>query len=223
MLAAANVGGRTTFPEPAMGLQKQILNSVHNVAVFKRRVRVLAEHLTEAIDEGKTVLDVGCGDGSIASAVVALKPHLRFQGIDVMLRPHTAIPAQLYDGGRIPFDDDSFDWVTIVDVLHHTDDPAAVLTECARVARMGVVIKDHLREGFGARRTLRLMDWVGNRGHDVRLPYNYLSRAEWQDIFDRIKVTPTGWNQSLGLYPQPFTHAFDRDLHFITTVRATAP
>ena len=31
------------------------------------------------------------------------------------------------------------------------------------------------------------MDWVGNRGHDVRLPYNYLSKAEWNAIFDSIE------------------------------------
>lgn len=52
----------------------------------------------------------------------------------------------------------------------------------ARVARRGVVIKDHLREGPLAGPTLRLMDWVGNRGHDVRLPYNYLSRRKWTAI-----------------------------------------
>ena len=205
-----------------MDIQKQILNSVHGVAVFKRRVRVLAEHLADELDGGGSVLDVGCGDGSIAQAIMAQKPQLKFEGIDVLLRPHAAIPVQVYDGDRIPFADKSFDWVTVIDVLHHTDEPARVLAECARVARRGVVIKDHLREGFGARRTLRLMDWVGNKGHDVRLPYNYLSKAEWTAVFDRIKVSPVTWNQRLALYPQPFSLAFDRSLHFIATVRATA-
>ena len=32
-------------------------------------------------------------------------------------------------------------------------------------------------------RTLAFMDWVGNKGHDVRLPYNYLSKAEWTAVF----------------------------------------
>lgn len=201
-----------------MDLQKQILNTAHNAAVFRRRVRVLADHLAKTIGAGETVLDVGCGDGSIAQAIMERRPELGFRGIDVMLRPHSAIPSDVYDGVTIPYPDKSFDWVTIVDVLHHTDDAAAVLAECARVARQGVVIKDHLREGFAANSTLRVMDWVGNRGHDVRLPYNYPSKAEWFDIFQRINVTPTRWNETLNLYPQPFSLLFDRGLHFVAAV-----
>lgn len=201
-----------------MGLEKRILNGVHDVAVFQRRVRVLSEHLAGEIDGGGTALDVGCGDGSIAQAIMTLRPGLSFEGIDVMLRPRSAIPAKAYDGKRIPHEDKSFDWVTVVDVLHHTDDPARVLVECLRVARRGVVLKDHLRDGLGAYPTLRLMDWVGNRGHDVRLPYNYLSRAEWNVLFREIGASPASWKESLNLYPPPFSLVFDRGLHFVATL-----
>jgi 2-polyprenyl-3-methyl-5-hydroxy-6-metoxy-1,4-benzoquinol methylase len=206
--------------EAIVGLQKQILNGAHNVAVFQRRVRVLSEHLAGELEGGETALDVGCGDGSIAQAIMERQPGLRFEGIDVMLRPHSAIPAQAYDGKRIPHEDNSFDWVTIVDVLHHTDDPECVLGECLRVARRGVVLKDHLRDGWAAYPTLRVMDWVGNRGHDVRLPYNYLSRAEWHAIFSRIGASPATWKETLNLYPAPFSLVFDRGLHFVSTLVA---
>lgn len=200
---------------------KQALNAVHSVAVFNRRIRVLAGHIARHLDEG-TVLDVGCGDGTLAKAVMALKPQLRFSGIDVFLRPTVAIPATAYDGVTIPFEDNAFDWVTIVDVLHHTDDPAAVLAECRRVARKGVVIKDHLREGVMADTTLRFMDWVGNRGHDVRLPYNYLSKAEWSAVFDRAGVATVKSDERLGIYPTPFGSLFDRGLHFVATTQRLA-
>ncbi|MBP0439785.1 class I SAM-dependent methyltransferase [Tianweitania sediminis] len=204
-----------------MAIAKQALNSVHAAAVFNRRIRVLAGHLANHLEDGR-VLDVGCGDGTLARAVMEMKPDLTFSGIDVFLRPSVAIPAEVYDGVTIPYADDAFDWVTIVDVLHHTDTPAAVLKECARVARRGVVIKDHFRDGLLADKTLRFMDWVGNRGHDVRLPYNYLSRREWHAIFDAIGVESTRLDPQLNIYPAPFGAMFDRQLHFVATVRKNA-
>jgi len=198
---------------------KTNFNSIHQAAVMNRRVRVLAGHIAEELRAGGSVLDVGCGDGTIAQSVMALNPSLRYQGIDVFLRPSVAIPAAAYDGETIPFRDDAFDWVTIVDVLHHTDDPGRVLGECLRVARKGVVVKDHLREGFAAGATLRFMDWVGNRGHGVRLPYNYLSAGEWLAIIAANGALAASWKTALGLYPLPFSLAFDRGLHFVGTIR----
>ena len=198
---------------------KSLLNAVHNSAVFNRRVQVLARHLAEAIPGPGRVLDLGSGDGSIAVALMQLRPDLGVEGVDVMLRPRTQIPVTRYDGVTLPFEDRSFDFVTIVDVLHHTADPAAVLAEGARVARNGVVLKDHLLEGFLAGATLRFMDWVGNRGHDVVLPYNYLSRDGWRQAFERAGVTPVSTKDRLGLYPAPFSWGFDRRLHFVTLLK----
>jgi 2-polyprenyl-3-methyl-5-hydroxy-6-metoxy-1,4-benzoquinol methylase len=198
---------------------KQLLNSVHDRLVFRRRVHVLAGLLSQQMPGGATVLDVGSGDGSIASEIMRQQPRLDIRGIDVMLRPKTSIQVDLFDGTKIPFPDKSFDWVTIVDVLHHTDDPKQLIGEAARVAKLGVVIKDHLREGFGAYTTLRLMDWVGNWGHDVGLVYNYMSKAEWNRMFSETGLRPKTWSESLHLYPGPFGNVFDRQLHFVAMLR----
>lgn len=194
---------------------KSLLNAVHNSAVFSRRVGVLAGHLANAVPGPGRVLDLGSGDGSIAAALMQLRPDLEVEGVDVMVRPRTQIPVTKYDGVTLPFEDQSFDFATIVDVLHHTTDPAAVLTEAARVARQGIVLKDHLLEGFLAGPTLRFMDWVGNRGHDVVLPYNYLAREGWQGAYSRAGLAMTSNKQALGIYPAPFSWLFDRKLHFV--------
>jgi SAM-dependent methyltransferase len=194
---------------------KALLNAVHDKAVFGRRVRVLSRQLAEIIPAGGRMLDLGCGDGSIAAAVTRLRPELTVEGVDVLRRPRTHIPVTLFDGKVLPFADRSFDYVTIVDVLHHTESPAAVLAEASRVARRGIVIKDHLLEGVLAGPTLRLMDWVGNRGHDVVLPYNYLSRAAWDAAFATTGCTVAIWRDRLGLYPAPASWLFDRRLHFV--------
>lgn len=198
-----------------MASAKTALNAVHKAAVFNRRVDVLSRHLASIIPTGGTVLDLGAGDGSIAHALTGLRPDLAIEGVDVLIRPRTLIPVKLYDGVTLPFADKTFDYVTIVDVLHHTDDPAAVMREAARVARRGVAIKDHLVEGFAARPTLRFMDWVGNRGHDVRLPYNYLTPGQWDAAFGSAGLREERRIAALDLYPAPFTWLFDRGLHFV--------
>ena len=202
-------------PKAAQRASMALLNAVHHRAVHNRRVRVLSHQLAQIIPDGGRVLDVGCGDGLISREIMNQRPDLEIEGVDVMLRPVTHIPTTTFDGNVLPFADNSFDYVTIVDVLHHTTDPVVMLAESRRVARKGVVIKDHLREGFGAGATLRVMDWVGNRGHDVVLPYNYLTRAEWDEAFRRAGLRVAEWRDELGLYPWPARTIFERRLHFV--------
>jgi SAM-dependent methyltransferase len=195
---------------------KQILNAVHGKLIFGRRVEALADALAKVIPAGAArVLDLGCGDGQVAVALMRRRPELVVEGVDVLVRPVTHIPVTPYDGVGLPFAQESFDHVTIVDVLHHTDNPAAVLREAARVAGRSIVVKDHLREGWLAGPVLRVMDWVGNRGHDVRLPYNYLDTEEWQGAFAAAGVEVTQREEKLGLYPAPLRWIFERRLHFV--------
>src|SRR5687767_9326952 len=137
-----------------------MLGSIHNKLVFSRRVQKLAAAIAERIPQNAHVLDVGCGSGDLAALVMQIRPDVRIEGIDVLVRPATAIPVTEYDGCHIPFGDSSFDAAMVIDVLHHTDDPEAVLAEIARVAPQ-VIVKDHLRGGIAAGLTLRFMDWVG--------------------------------------------------------------
>jgi SAM-dependent methyltransferase len=198
------------------------LNHIHSALVMKRRVRVLARSVAEAIETGGSVLDVGCGDGTLAKTIETMRPDLTFSGVDVLMRPSVAIPARLYDGVTIPHPDRSFDYAMIIDVLHHTDDPAGTIRECLRISRRGVVIKDHLASGLASRAILRFMDWVGNRGHGVRLPYNYLPREEWERVFGDLDCDVVHWKEDIGLYPRPFSLVFERNLHFIARLQKDA-
>jgi hypothetical protein len=58
------------------------------------------------------------------------------------------------------------------------------------------------------------MDRIGNARHGVRLPYNYLTRRQWDDAFARAGMRVDAWVPALGLYPAPASWLFDRGLHF---------
>jgi SAM-dependent methyltransferase len=151
------------------------------------------------------------------------RPDLSLQGVDVLLRGRPAIPVVPYDGQQIPFDDACFDVVLLIDVLHHTRDPLAVLREAGRVTRGALVIKDHLCDGWFAGPTLRFMDQVGNRRFGVSLPYNYWRLGQWQAAFAELGLRIDTWSTDLGLYPWPARAVFERSLHFMARLIPNAP
>jgi SAM-dependent methyltransferase len=181
-----------------------------------RRIQRLTGHLAAVLPRNARVLDVGAGSGDIAWMINQIRPDLTIEGIDVLVRPNTRIPVRAFDGKTIPAADASWDVCMFVDVLHHCDDPAASLREAARVARHAIVIKDHQAANALDHRILRFMDWFGNRGHNVVLPYNYWSPIQWRDAFESLGLRAEVFNERLHLYPFPFTFLFDRRLHFIS-------
>lgn len=191
-----------------------MFSGLHDRFVSRRRVNVLASHLSALIPLRARVLDVGCGDGAIDCIIMQQRLDVSIEGIDVLVRPASQIAVHHFDGAIIPYADASFDVVMFVDVLHHTQHPAVLLTEAARVAHT-ILIKDHFREGFMADATLRFMDWVGNAHHGVALPYNYWRKAEWDTAFGEIGFVATSVQSSLDLYPPPASWIFDRGLHFV--------
>jgi ubiquinone/menaquinone biosynthesis C-methylase UbiE len=99
---------------------------------------------------GKTLLDVGCGDGS-DSEIFIKEFKLKVTGIDVYKNKKINNVKKLIfkKGGifKIPFPDSSFDYVFLHDVLHHIDEKGqretkhlAGLLELKRVCKKNGVI-----------------------------------------------------------------------------------
>jgi len=196
-----------------------LLDSIHGGYVARRRLQRLTALLPDLLPRGARVLDVGCGAGELDRALLDARPDLSITGVDVLLRPDSQIAVTQFDGVTLPVGDRSFDVVQFVDVLHHTEDPARLLREAARVARQAIVLKDHLREGWLAQATLRWMDDVGNVRFGVALPHNYWRRAQWTDAFAALGLTVESMRTDLHLYPAPADWVFGRGLHFMARLR----
>ncbi len=189
------------------------IGRLHAGLVFGRRVHVLSREIARLLPPGRLV-DVGCGSGSIAEAVRRVRPDVFPEGFDVLVRPGAAIPVREFDGRRLPLADGEAAAALVVDVLHHADDPAALLAECARVAPV-VIVKDHVAASRRDERLLAFMDWVGNRPHGVVLPYNYFSPRSWGEACRRAGLVETVRGNVADLYPWPFSVAFGGELHFL--------
>lgn len=207
----------STVPDRSVrdGTEVKVIESIHGNYVFGRRTRVLGDHLAELIPKDSSVLDVGCGDGLLASLITQKRPDVTLRGIEVLVRSQTYIPVDEFDGRVMPFADNSFDVVMFVDTLHHTHDPMILLREAVRLARRAILIKDHTLNGLFSGPRLRFMDRVGNARYRVALPYNYWPQRRWLETFETLGLKVNVWVAKLELYPWPATWFFDGSLHFI--------
>lgn len=194
-----------------------ITAALHSRLIFGRRVQALAENIAAMIPAGvRSVLDVGCGDGTLARSIMQRRPELIITGAEIRARPNTAIPVHEFDGRVLPFADRSHDLVMIVDVLHHAEEPLLLIRETARVAAHAVIIKDHLTGAWLSGVRLRAMDWVGNIGHGVSLRYAYWSHDQWCDAFRQAGLAEVDRRDRLGLYGAALRWLFERRLHFVS-------
>jgi SAM-dependent methyltransferase len=196
---------------------------LHERHIKERRARAVASAIASFLPRSAAVLDVGCGDGSLAKSLLHVRADVRIQGLEVTRRPDTPIPVTLFDGRHLPFSGAQFDVVLFSDVLHHTEHAEDLVKEAARVARSAIVIKDHCADGFLARPTLRIMDRVGNSRFGIALPYLYLTWVEWQRMFTRVGVAVDSMKTRLGLYPPPLNWIFERSLHFVARLTHIPP
>jgi ubiquinone/menaquinone biosynthesis C-methylase UbiE len=201
----------------------QLVGKAHGRLVHRRRIAVLAERLTAMLPPASTLLDVGCGDGTIARLISEAVPGLTISGAEYAPRPDCAIPCLGFDGLHLPFPDKSLDGCMFVDVLHHSQDPLAILRDAARVSRDFILIKDHVAESTLDHWTLRVMDWVGNRPHGVELPYAYLSQEQWRELHLKAGLTEVRATRTIPLYPVPFSLVFGRNLHVISLLKKLDP
>ncbi len=164
---------------------------LHQRASHNTRVRRLAGIFSEIIEAGKNgpvkCLDVGCGDMQIAELVAAFNPDTRWTCLDIYPLPEELKLQEKYqkyrsfDGLHIPAEDQSFDYVLLCDVLHHSLHSALLLRECARVGKR-VIVKDHYQYGFFSNLSLKWMDRFGNQAYGVHIPGQYFSVKGFEEL-----------------------------------------
>ena len=137
------------FETPAAEAYRRLFFSVDH---FASLTRVVAPN-------AKTVLEIGCGDGSVADRIIGIYPDATYVGIDIAPEPGRRFTG---DRRRASFrsmlssqlratDPEPFDLVLVVDVLHHVpadSERAELLADAAAMTGSGgtVLVKEWERK-----------------------------------------------------------------------------
>lgn len=189
----------------------------------RRRIEGIAAAVGRLLpDAPMRILDVGCGDGSLALEISKQRDGLDFEGVEVVPPAHCFVPMQQYDGAVLPFGDQAFDAVLCADMLHHTASPLIMLREACRVAKGYVIVKDHICDTTLDRIILTSMDWLGNVGSGVPLPFRFLSSRQWHDLFAALPYQETSRIEGLQYWGWPMRTIVDRRFHFVAVLQRPA-
>jgi ubiquinone/menaquinone biosynthesis C-methylase UbiE len=121
-------------------------------AINRRGADVYADFLMPHLRPGATVLDCGCGTGTITLGLAAAVPEGRLIGVDVdpvglnyAERAATLLGQRNLnwigaDGRSLPFQDAAFDAVLCHSVLETLPDPVPLVAELRRVTKRGGVV-----------------------------------------------------------------------------------
>ncbi len=204
---------------------RSILRKMHR-PVYEARVRALSGRIARHLRPGDRLLDVGCGEGTLAAAVLRhpeCPAGVTAEGLESRPRGGEPIPVTAYGGGRFPFADGAFDVVVIADVLHHEERPDDLLAECVRVARRAVVLKDHQIRGLLARPRIMFLDWAANSPYGVKCLFRYNRPGEWREVIRRHALTPVHEEGSMrDLYPPGFNTIFGGGIQYFAVLEKSA-
>jgi len=159
------------------------------------------ERISEDLSKKDRILDIGTGPGSVC--LLMQREGYNLTPLDVVDQTLSSeVEPLIYNGKKLPFDDNSFNTALILTVLHHTSNPKEILSEAKRVADKIIIVEDIYSNPIQKYLTF-IVDSIVNMefaGH----PHSNKSDTEWKTTFNKLglKLKATRYDRFLLFFRQ---------------------
>lgn len=198
-----------------------MLSHLHQ-PIYENRITVLSELISDHVQTGDRILDIGSGGGALAHRILQrckeLGKEIQIHGLEKHARGNEQIPTESFDGDTIPYEDNHYDAVILADVVHHEENYMRLLEEATRVTSRLLILKDHVPTGFLGYQRICLMDWAANNPYGVKCLYRYFTANEWREIFEKLGLKSKKELTSIKLYQEPFNFIFGNRLQYLAVL-----
>jgi ubiquinone/menaquinone biosynthesis C-methylase UbiE len=137
------------------------------------------------IRPGERVLNLGAGDCRL-DLLLKNRAGCDMVPVDVESHNETTLALTLYDGKSLPFSDQSVDVVLLLWVLHHAEDPRAVLSEAHRVARRAVIVFEDRNDSVMDRMIFRAFHRFLRWSQGFSLPHHEWTHDQWSRLGQKV-------------------------------------
>jgi ubiquinone/menaquinone biosynthesis C-methylase UbiE len=142
-----------------------------------------------------SLLDVGCGSGILIKKLLLLNRNMKLYGLDITpkmveitkmkFKNDLLVEITLGSAIKMPYKDNSFDYVTCASSFHHHPDPTLSIKEMVRVLKPGgrLIILDGCIEGIFRKTLSQLENIYHNEGKTYKL-----TNKEMYELFKRAEL-----------------------------------
>lgn len=127
--------------------------------ILNTRSKTLFQRISPFLPIKGQVLDIGCGTGHNAREIRD-RTALDVYEADVENMKILPPPPIIFNGYDLPFENDSFQCVLLLFVLHYCKDIVSLLQEIRRVTSGALIVLQSTYVGIIGKATLQTRDWV---------------------------------------------------------------